>query len=181
MSTPASRQVTEGRLDGVVLALAGLRRLGRDDQVTEILDPIQVLPAPGQGALAVEIRADDRTLREAVAALDDPDTRACVTAERSLLAALEAGCSAPVGALADVVIGDDRDELSLRGAVVAVDGSDEIRRSLTGPLDAPERLGAALAALLLEDGAGALVPDLAPPTSPTGGSTTRTTATPLGA
>ena len=173
--------VTEGRLDGVVLARAGLRRLGRDDQVTEILDPIQVLPAPGQGALAVEIRADDRTLREAVAALDDPDTRACVTAERSLLAALEAGCSAPVGALADVVIGDDRDELSLRGAVVAVDGSDEIRRSLTGPLDAPERLGAALAALLLEDGAGALVPDLAPPTSPTGGSTTRTTATPLGA
>ena len=65
--------------------------------------------------------------------------------------------------------------------IVAVDGSDEIRRSLTGPLDAPERLGAALAALLLEDGAGALVPDLAPPTSPTGGSTTRTTATPLGA
>ena len=84
------------------------------DEVTEVLDPLQMLPAPGQGALAVECRADDDATAPSLAALDDPDTRACVTAERALLAALEAGCSAPVGALAEVVEGEDGLELSLR-------------------------------------------------------------------
>ena len=91
-----------------MLAYAGLRRLGRADEVTEILDPIQVLPAPAQGALAVECRASDDDARErCCAALDHADTRAAVTAERALLAALEAGCSAPVGALAEIAEGDD--------------------------------------------------------------------------
>ena len=81
-----------------MLAYAGLRRLGRADEVTEMLDPIQLLPAPGQGALAVECRASTTTPIGLLAALDDADTRAAVTAERALLAALEAGCSAPVGA-----------------------------------------------------------------------------------
>ena len=103
------RAVTEGRLDAVVLAAAGLRRLGRIDEATELLDPIQMLPAPGQGALAVEVRADDAATRHPSSrALDDADTRACTTAERALLAELEAGCSAPVGALAEVVEGDRR-------------------------------------------------------------------------
>ncbi|MBM6399927.1 hydroxymethylbilane synthase [Phycicoccus sonneratiae] len=150
--------VHEGRLDAVVLAAAGLRRLGRADEVTEYLDPLQVLPAPGQGALAVEVRADDEATRAAVAPLEDPDARACVTAERSLLAELEAGCSAPVGALAEVVEGLDSTELSLRAVVAAPDGSSDLRRSLTGdPAEAAD-LGRRLARLLLEDGAADLMP-----------------------
>ena len=130
-------KVTDGELDAVVLAQAGLSRLGRTSVVTEVLDPIQMLPAPGQGALAVEVRSADTATREAVAALDDADTRACVTAERAVLAELEAGCSAPIGALAEIVLGDDGDELSLRAVVASPDGTGELRRSSTGlPADA---------------------------------------------
>lgn len=154
--------VTDGVNDAVVLALAGLRRLGRADQVTEVLDPLVMLPAPGQGALAVEVRADDEATVDIVAPLDDPDTRACVRAERALLAALGAGCSAPVGALADVADGVDGDELTLRAVVGSTDGADDLRRSLTGPLTDPEGLGRRLARLLLEDGAADLAPDLTP-------------------
>ena len=157
--------VRDGALDAVVLARAGLSRLGRLDEVGEVLDPLQVLPAPGQGALAVECREDDAATIAVVLELEDPDTRAAVTAERAVLAALEAGCSAPVGALAEVVEGDDGPELSLRAFVGAVDGSFDLRRSLAGPLDQPAALGKRLAALLLEDGAGTLV---GPSTGPQG-------------
>jgi hydroxymethylbilane synthase len=149
--------VHDGRLDAVVLAAAGLRRLGRADEVTEWLDPLQVLPAPGQGALAVEIRAGDAVTAAAVAPLDDPDTRACVTAERVVLAELEAGCSAPVGALAEVVEGMDGAELSLRAVVAAPDGSADLRRSLTGAPEEASDLGRRLARLLLDDGAADLM------------------------
>ena len=105
------------------LAAAGLRRLGRADEITEILDPMLMLPAPAQGALAVECRAGDHSLVELLASLDDEHTRAAVTAERSLLATLEAGCSAPVAALADVAETDDGAwEIYLRGAVFSPDG-----------------------------------------------------------
>ena len=87
------RYVASGELDAVVLARAGLARLGRLDEATEVIDPIQVLPAPGQGALAVECRADRPDVIAAVSPLDDPDTRTCVAAERSLLSTLEAGCT----------------------------------------------------------------------------------------
>ncbi|MER7073398.1 hydroxymethylbilane synthase [Terrabacter sp. NPDC000476] len=150
--------VTSGALDAVVLARAGLARLGRLDQATEVLDPIQVLPAPGQGALAVECRSDRSDVVAAVTVLDDVDTRTCVTAERSLLATLEAGCTAPVGALAEVVEGDDGLELSLRAFAGSEDGTVELRRSLVGPYDRPEALGADLARILLEDGAADLAP-----------------------
>lgn len=150
--------VTSGALDAVVLARAGLARLGRLDQATEVLDPIQVLPAPGQGALAVECRSDRSDVVAAVTVLDDVDTRTCVTAERSLLATLEAGCTAPVGALAEVVEGDDGLELSLRAFAGSEDGTFELRRSLVGPYDRPEALGADLARILLEDGAADLTP-----------------------
>ncbi|MFW5468476.1 hydroxymethylbilane synthase [Knoellia sp. CPCC 206435] len=151
-------KVTDGELDAVVLAQAGLSRLSRTSVVTEVLDPIQMLPAPGQGALAVEVRAADTATRDAVAALDDADTRACVVAERAVLAELEAGCSAPIGALAEIVLGDDGDELSLRAVVASTDGTGELRRSATGlPADA-ERVGRALARLLIEDGAADLAP-----------------------
>ena len=99
------RKVADGELDGVVLARAGLARLGRAAEATEILDPMLMLPAPAQGALAVECRDDDGELRELLASLDDPRTRAAVAAERALLARLEAGCSAPVAALAEIVDG----------------------------------------------------------------------------
>ncbi|RKT78916.1 hydroxymethylbilane synthase [Terracoccus luteus] len=145
--------VTEGLLDAVVLARAGLSRLGRLGDATEVIDPIQVLPAPGQGALAVECRSDRADVLDAVASLDDADTRVAVTAERALLRALEAGCTAPVGALAEVVEGDDGLELSLRAFAGSDDGTIELRRSLVGPYTEPEALGARLAQILLDDGA----------------------------
>ncbi|MGL4743355.1 MAG: hydroxymethylbilane synthase [Dermatophilaceae bacterium] len=157
------RAVADGRVDAVVLAAAGLRRLGRLGEATELLDPLQMLPAPGQGALAVEVRADDSATAAVVADLDDADSRTAVTAERALLAALEAGCSAPVGALGEVVDGPDGAELSLRSIVAATDGSGELRRSLTASPAEPADLGRRLAAVLLADGAA----DLVVPTFPT--------------
>ncbi|HEX2263759.1 MAG TPA: hydroxymethylbilane synthase, partial [Pseudonocardiaceae bacterium] len=98
------RRVLDGELDGVVIAAAGLARLGRIQEATELLDPLQMLPAPGQGALACECRVGDLDTEHLLGALlNDAGVRAAVTAERALLAALKAGCSAPVGALADVV------------------------------------------------------------------------------
>lgn len=150
-------RVVPGDLDAVVLARAGLTRLGRLDAITETLDPLQVLPAPAQGALAVECRADDEATRTVLAALDDPVTRACVLAERTTLAALEAGCSAPVAAYAEVAEGEDGPELYLRASVTALDGGDGVRGSVTGPADDAERLGRELAADLLDRGAAELV------------------------
>jgi hydroxymethylbilane synthase len=144
------RKVADGELDAVVLARAGLARLGRAGEVTEILDPMLMLPAPAQGALAVECRSADADLVEALAALDHRATRAAVTAERALLAALEAGCSAPVAALAETT---EDDEIYLRGAVISVDGRFALRLSRTGTLAEAEQIGRALAADLLEDGA----------------------------
>ncbi len=153
--------VTSGGLDAVVLARAGLLRIGRADEAPEVLDPIQVLPAPGQGALAVECRADDAATCAVLAELDDAASRSCVTAERTLLATLEGGCSAPIGALADWVEADPAegtvDELYLRAVVLAADGSLDLRRSATGPADDAEGLGRRLAEVLLEDGAAELV------------------------
>ena len=152
--------VVDRRLDAVVLAAAGLRRIGRIDEATELLDPLQMLPAPGQGALAVEVRAGDGATAVIVAALDDHDARTCTTAERVLLADLEAGCTAPVGALAEVVEGVDGPELSLRAVVAAPDGSADLRRSLVGEVADPAALGHRLARLLLEDGAADLISEI---------------------
>ncbi|SDI93185.1 hydroxymethylbilane synthase [Frankineae bacterium MT45] len=150
-------KVTSGELDAVVLAMAGLRRLGRQDEVTEILDPIQMLPAPAQGALAIEVRAGDLATAAVVSTMDDTDTRAAVDAERALLAALEAGCSSPVGALAEVVDGDDGLEMFLRGSVTAIDGSDAVRLTATGPATDADGVGRRLAAELLAEGADKLM------------------------
>jgi hydroxymethylbilane synthase len=151
-------RVSSGELDAVVLALAGLRRLGRAGEATEILDPIQMLPAPAQGALALECRADDTATIELLSALDNSETRSAVTAERALLAELEAGCSAPVGALADVVEDEDgRFEIFLRGSVTAIDGSDAVRLTASGPIDDADAIGRRLAAELLEIGADTMM------------------------
>jgi hydroxymethylbilane synthase len=155
-------RVSSGDLDAVVVARAGLARIGRPDVVTEALEPVQMLPAPAQGALAVECRVGDHGLAELLAELDDADTRAAVTAERALLAELEAGCSAPVGAIAEVVESIDEDsqvfnELSLRACVAALDGSDVIRASGIGSPGRARELGLSVAAELFELGARELM------------------------
>lgn len=169
-------KVADGSLDAVVLARAGLARLGRLDVISEVLDPIQVLPAPGQGALAVECRAFDHDLVSVLSTLDDHASRAAVTAERSLLAVLEAGCTAPVGAYAVVAEGEQAPrgqakkdprseaaegelgtEIYIRAVVASRDGEVSIRKSAAGPIGEAERIGRQLARDLLADGAAAVV------------------------
>ena len=148
-------KVHSGELDAVLLARAGLARIGRLEEVTEVLDPLQMLPAPGQGALAVECRSDDE-LATALAVLDDSASRAATDAERAVLSTLEGGCSAPVGALADLVEGEDGEELWLRAVALSTDGELSVRMSATGsPSDAAD-LGARLAKEMLADGAADL-------------------------
>jgi hydroxymethylbilane synthase len=141
-------RVTSGEVDAVLLAYAGLARIGRLDVVTQVFDPDEMLPAPGQGALAVECRSGLPDLADLLACADDPATHAATTAERTLLAALEAGCSAPVGGYAA-----GTDGLRLRGVVVAADGETALRASASGPPDEAERLGRSVAAELLRRGA----------------------------
>jgi hydroxymethylbilane synthase len=151
------RLVEDGAIDAVVLARAGLARLGRLDAATEVIDPLQMLPAPGQGALAIECRSGDSTTEETLRVLDDAATRQVVTAERTVLAVLEAGCSAPVGALGEAADGETYPELYLRAVVSAADGSASVRLSATGPLDEAERIGRDLATDLLAEGAADLM------------------------
>ncbi|MGW7521423.1 hydroxymethylbilane synthase [Streptomyces sp. NPDC054796] len=154
--------VRSGELDAVVLAAAGMRRIGRLDEATELMTPDAVLPAPGQGALAVECAAANAHLAAQLAELDDPYTRVAVTAERTLLSALEAGCSAPVGALADLLVeGQVVTEMRLRGVVGTTDGSTLVQLSTTGsvPASADEAvaLGRELADEMLAKGAAGLM------------------------
>ncbi len=149
-------KVRAGEYDAVLLARAGLARIGRLEEVTEVLDPLQMLPAPGQGALAVECRADDDLL-PGLAALDDRPSRAAVEAERAVLATLEGGCSAPVGALAEVVEGEDGEELWVRAVALSPDGALSVRMSASGGLDDAVGVGTRLAKEMLADGAAGLV------------------------
>ncbi|WP_370745873.1 hydroxymethylbilane synthase [Mycolicibacterium brumae] len=158
-------RVSSGELDAIVVARAGLARIGRLEAVTETLEPVQMLPAPAQGALAIECRSGDAELVGLLANLNDADTQAAVTAERILLAELEAGCSAPVGAIAEVVESIDEDgnvfeELSLRACVAALDGSDVIRASGIGTPDRAAELGRSVAGELFELGARELMDSL---------------------
>ncbi|PID55079.1 MAG: hydroxymethylbilane synthase [Micrococcales bacterium] len=139
--------IAAGRVDAVILAAAGLGRLDLLSQATQLLDPSLMVPAPGQAALAVECRSDDEAVVSMLSALEDPDTRAAVTAERALLTALEAGCSAPVGALAERYGAD----LVLR---VAAGGPPVVRHVASGSVAAPADLGRAAADHLLNTSAG---------------------------
>jgi hydroxymethylbilane synthase len=164
-------KVRDGQLDAVVLAYAGLARIGRVDLVSEMFEPDDMVPAPGQGALAVECRAEDAELTELLAMIDHPASRAAVTAERSLLAALEAGCSAPVGAYAEFRQASP-DRLALHGVVIGVPAAtaQTVAPSVTaasgamvvrehGEADAADaaRLGRELAARMLALGAADLI------------------------
>jgi hydroxymethylbilane synthase len=155
-------KVHSGEYDAVLLARAGLARIGRLEEVTEVLDPLQMLPAPGQGALAVECRADDDLVAE-LAALDDHASRVTVEAERAVLATLEGGCSAPIGAMAELAEGDDGDELWIRAVALSRDGTLSVRMSATGDPHDAAGLGARLAKEMLADGAGDLEPTDARP------------------
>lgn len=149
-------KVRSGEFDAVVLARAGLARIDRLSEATEVLDPLQMLPAPGQGALAIECRTADAALVDDLGRLDDVHTRAAVEAERAVLATLEGGCSAPIGVLAEVVEGDDGDEMWVRAVALSLDGTLAVRKSATGtPADAVG-VGTRLANDMLADGAARL-------------------------
>lgn len=150
-------KVAAGEVDAVLLARAGLARIGRLDDITEVLDPLQMIPAPGQGALAVECRSADAELIAGLAVLDDPHTRTSVTAERAVLATLEAGCSAPVGALAEIVEGEDGDELWIRAVALSEDGGLAVRMSASGSTGDADGVGTRLAEQMLADGAAELM------------------------
>jgi hydroxymethylbilane synthase len=141
--------VTGGELEAVVLGLAGLERIGRLDAVTQIFEPDEMLPAPGQGALAVECAAGRADLAAELGCLDDPPSRAATTAERAVLAGLQAGCSAPVGAYAA-----GTSSLRLDAVVAAADGGMALRASAAGRPEQAGDLGRQVAAELLSRGAG---------------------------
>lgn len=155
------RKVAAGEVDAVVLARAGLARLGRAGEATEVIDPDVVLPAPAQGALAVECRSDDTDLVEALGLLDQASARVAISAERALMSTLEAGCSAPVAGLAEPTGGG---QLRLRGAVVSPDGRKTIRLARDGTVPvgpaavaSAQQLGRDLAAALLAAGANTIL------------------------
>jgi hydroxymethylbilane synthase len=153
-------KVGEGELDGVVLALAGLARIGYVNAITQVFEPEEMLPAPGQGALAVECRDGEPELAALLQAVTDHASMAAVTAERSLLEALEAGCSAPVGAYAA-----GTEQLRMQAAVISADGSRVLRAHGGAPVADARQLGRDLAAELLRSGAGDLISVPQAPTS----------------
>jgi len=147
------RKVDEGGFDAIVVAKAGLDRLGFGEKITEVISPEIILPAVGQGALAIETREDFASLIEMLAAFDHPPTRAATTAERALLAELEGGCQVPLGAWARMENGS----LQIEARVLAADGSECIERRANGSADDAEEIGRRLARELLDAGADRLL------------------------
>ena len=145
------RRLREGAWDAILLARAGLRRLGRESEATQVLEVSEMIPAVAQGALAIVTREDDAA--EPVRALDHAPTRSAVVCERRILRELEGGCRAPVAAHAAIAAG----VMSVAAAVMSLDGTTVIRVDREGPASEPERLGAAVAAALIERGAAAIV------------------------
>jgi hydroxymethylbilane synthase len=147
------KRVAEGKWDAVVLARAGLARLGRLEEIVETFSEDVLLPAPGQGALAIVTRADDAEVRALAQRLDDAAAHAEVLAERGLLARLEAGCRAPLAARAKARAG----KLTLNAGVFSDDGSSALLETGEGPVEAAEELGREVAERLLARGASALI------------------------
>ena len=143
------KKVAAGEYDAIVLATAGMNRLGASDKITQILPPEIMLPAVGQGALGIEARVDDRETLRLVAALDDPESHEAVTAERALLRELEGGCQVPLGAWAR----RENGELRLEACVFSADGKEFVRKDLCGRPEEAEKLGVRLGQILIEAGA----------------------------
>jgi hydroxymethylbilane synthase len=147
------RKLDEQNLDAIILAEAGLVRLGLADRITELLNPEWMLPAVGQGAIGLECRATDGASRHLAEGLNDADTWARVTAERAMLAALGGGCLVPIGATSTVADG----MLRVRGAVLTADGKRKVVATHSGPAATPLAVGQELAAMLFDEGAGELL------------------------
>ncbi|MHC4570658.1 MAG: hydroxymethylbilane synthase [Planctomycetota bacterium] len=142
------RKVTTGQIDAIVVACAGLNRLGLADKISAVLSPEQFLTAPGQGALAVQVRAEDTKLAELVSRLDDEPTRITTRAERSVLAAMHGGCSIPLGVYARII----GDRLAIDAMISDVEGRKYIKRSKTASTDEAETCAEELAQELLTAG-----------------------------
>jgi hydroxymethylbilane synthase len=142
------RKLDEGRYDAIVLASAGLRRLGWENRITELFDPGIMCPAVGQGALAVETRDDTGAGFQAALQLEHAESRAAITAERAVLASLGGGCQAPMGAHAEV----SGDTLHIRALIVSPDGTQLIRQQMSGPSCDAAAIGDSLGAQLLAAG-----------------------------
>ena len=147
------RKVHQGDYDAIVLAEAGLRRLGLEGQITQVLPKSLMLPAVGQGALGLETRRDDDATRQCIAPLDDPSTHRAVLAERTMLAALQGGCLAPIAAWCRIQ--DDR--LTLTGRVIGPDGAAKLEATRTADEGQPAQLGREVADELLAQGAAGLI------------------------
>jgi hydroxymethylbilane synthase len=147
------RKLEEQGLDALILAEAGLKRLGLGDRITEVLDPSWMLPAVGQGALGLECRENDLLTREVLTHLDDPATRQAVLAERSFLRSMGGGCQVPMGAFGLVREG----MLNLRAVVLRHDGTGRLSSEDHGPAEDAEEIGRHIAASLLEHGARELL------------------------
>jgi hydroxymethylbilane synthase len=150
------RKLQDGRYDAIVLAAAGIHRMGWKDRITAYLDPIQFLPAIGQGALGIEIRSSDGEIRRLLGPLHDPDSAVAVTAERSFLKELEGGCQVPVAGYARVVNG----QVELSGLVASVDGKTIYRRTGLADRREAESLGRRLARELLDAGAKQILDEI---------------------
>lgn len=148
------KKLDDGEVDALILAAAGLKRLGLESRVGQLLDTAQFLPAPCQGALAIEIRADRAEVAEKVGVLDDAGTRVEVEAERSMLKALGGSCRVPVGALAKMT---DSHNMSLEGAVLSPDGLKLVRKTVAGSAKSARKLGIELASHLRAAGADRLL------------------------
>lgn len=150
------RKVDSGEYEAIVLAKAGLDRLGMSARITEVLSPDVCMPAVGQGAIAVQARIKDEELGDALAPLDDNETRQSIVAERALLGALQGGCQVPLGAWARF----ERNQLTMDAVVCSPDGVNYVRQRATGPTDQPRELGQQLAQMLIDAGAGTILEEV---------------------
>jgi len=150
------RKVESGEYDAILLAKAGLDRLGVSQRIAEVLSPEVCMPAVGQGAIAVECRLKDTETADILAPLDDAETRTAIIAERALLAALQGGCQVPLGAWARI----ERDELVLEACVCSVDGVQYVKQRATAPPDQAAALGEHMARLLIEAGAQSILEEV---------------------
>lgn len=150
------RKLDEGQFDAIILAGAGVKRLGWDGKITELLSPEVSLPAIGQGALGIETHTDDAYINDLVAFFDHPETSYAVRSERALLKRLEGGCQVPIAAYGEL----SGDTLKLTGLVASTDGKTIIKDALTGPKEKAEAMGVELAERLLRNGAYEILKDL---------------------
>lgn len=150
------RKAETGELDAVILAAAGITRMGWADRITHYIEADQMVSAVGQGAIGIEIRADDVFMADVMTRIADPETMACVTAERVVMRTLEGGCQVPIGAYARIVGG----HMHMDAVVGSVDGTTIVRYALEGDATEPEMLGAAMVDRLLDLGAGEVLAEV---------------------